>query len=430
MKYLLPLLVFIFIITGCEKTSSPTSNTEHSSSGALYFSFDKANAPASVKTLTTTLSRAGYSTLEKTINITTDTLATILFEQIAIGTWKIKVDAKNENGIVLFTGQSEVIVLENSVSQVNLLLTPVSTGVGSVQINVTWGNSNIGSWIDFANNPILKRGGTDIDWGGIGQPKIFVDNGIYRMYYLNYSFPSPVSYAESQDGVNWARPDSLPIIRAGVSGKWDDGGTGPGPVYKVGEKYYMMYQGYDAINKHFKIGLAISTNGRTWEKYPNPIISDSLNWEYNLVACDVKIINEKYYLYYASGGSIGLAVSTDGINWKKYSSLPILTPTQAWESGNITFPSVVKDGSKYVMLYMNNTSSYSGIAFGIATSIDGINWMKDSQNPIFKKNQTSNNWASGGIVYPYLLKTGDEFRIYYTGITSGGEWKIGMAYKK
>lgn len=430
MKKIIVMFTFAFIIAGCDQSNPPTATVQTGNSGMVAFTFDKVNAPASVKTLTTTLTRSGYSTLQKTINIVTDTSASILFEQVAIGTWKVKVDAKDENGLVLYTGQSEVIVVENSVSQLNLVLSAVATGVGSVQINVTWGATNVGSWIDFANNPILKRSGTNIDWGGIGQPKIFIDNGIYRMYYLNYSFPSPVSYAESQDGVNWTRPDSMPIIKAGVNGQWDDGGTGPGPVYKIGNKYYMLYQGYDAINKHFKIGLALSTNGRTWEKYPNPVISDSLNWEYNLVACDVKIINEKYYLYYASGGNIGLAISADGINWKRNSSLPILTPTQSWENGNITFPSVIKEDSSYVMLYMNNTSSYSGIAFGVATSSDGINWLKDEKNPVFKRNQTSNNWASGGIVYPYLIKAGVQTRIYYTGITSGGEWKIGMAYKK
>ncbi len=141
MKYFLSLLAIIFFFTGCEKTTTPTAADGNSSAGALYFSFDKTNAPAAVKTLTTTLTRSGYSTMQKTINIAADTSASILFEQVAIGAWKVKIDAKDENGQVLFTGQSEVIVLENSVSQVNLVLTPVSTGVGSVQINVTWGTS-------------------------------------------------------------------------------------------------------------------------------------------------------------------------------------------------------------------------------------------------------------------------------------------------
>lgn len=141
MKLVLPVLAVVFLVIGCEKTNAPTGADEKTSAGALYFTFDKTNAPAAVKTLTTTLTRSGYSPLQKTIDIVSDTSASILFEQIAIGTWKVQVDAKNENGQVLYTGQSEVIVLENSVSIVNLVLSAVSTGVGSVQINVTWGAS-------------------------------------------------------------------------------------------------------------------------------------------------------------------------------------------------------------------------------------------------------------------------------------------------
>ncbi len=139
MKKIIIILTYAFVFFGCDQSNPPTATDQTSNSGTVAFSFDKVNAPSAVKTLTTILTRSGYSTLQKTINIAADTSASILFEQVAIGTWKVKVDAKDENGQVLYTGQSEVIVLENSVSQVNLVLTPVTSGVGSVQINVTWG---------------------------------------------------------------------------------------------------------------------------------------------------------------------------------------------------------------------------------------------------------------------------------------------------
>ncbi|MEW5798496.1 MAG: hypothetical protein AB1728_05775 [Bacteroidota bacterium] len=423
---------FLFALGGCEQKNTPvTTSAPISNVGNIAFTFDKANAPASVKTLTATLSRSGYATLSKTINIITDTSATMLFSEVAVGTWKVKVDAKDESSKVLYTGEADVNVLEGAVTQVNLTLTPVPTGVGSVQINVTWGTSEK-KWVDHINNPILTKTGKPIDWGGVGQPKIYVDDGMYRMYYLNYSFPSPVGYAESYDGVNWNRPDSTPIIVVGPSGSWDDGGTGPGPVYKVGPKYFMLYQGYDAISKHFQIGLASSVDGKNWVKYPQPVFTDSLDWERNtMVASEVEIIGNQYYMYYCSGDKIGLAISIDGLTWKRYSTSPILSASQSWENGDISWVSVVKDGSIYKMIYTNDDPfSYSNIAFGFATSEDGIHWVKDSKNPIFKHSQTSNHWASGGIVYPYLTKINNELRIYYTGLTPGGEWKIAFASYK
>ncbi|MBI2427777.1 MAG: hypothetical protein HYV29_03105 [Ignavibacteriales bacterium] len=433
MKRAIYLFLSVLVSIGCEQSNTPSTTTEPTSnSGNIVFTFDKANTPAAVKTLTATLSRSGFTTLTKTINILTDTSATMLFSEVAVGTWKVKVDAKDGDEKILYTGQADVIVLENTLSQVNLTLTPVPTGVGSVQINVTWGGTAEKKWVDYINNPVLTKTGKPIDWGGIGQPKIYSDDGIYRMYYLNYSFPSPVSYAESNDGVNWSRPDSVPILVVGPAGSWDDGGTGPGPVYKVGSKYYMLYQGYNSPTKHFQIGLASSIDGRNWVKHPQPVFTDSLVWEKNMmVASEVEIINEKYYMYYCSGDKIGLAVSSNGLNWERYSTTPILTATQSWENGDISWVSVVKENAGYKMIYTNDDPvSYSNIAFGVATSSDGIHWEKDSKNPIFKHSSTSNHWAAGGIVYPYLTKINNELRIYYTGLTSNGEWKIGfVSYK-
>lgn len=429
MRTLCTTLLALLFIAGC-KENPPDASAGPQSGGAVLFSIDKASAPSAVQTVSAKLTRTGHSPYEKSINIASDTLATMLFQEIAIGTWHVRVDAKDALGVLLYTGETDVNVIENSTSIVNLTLTPVATGVGNIKINITWGSPLL-SVVDYLNNPVLSRTGKNIDWGGIGQPRLFYDNGLFRMYYLNYSFPSPVSYAESQDGISWTRPDSLPIIVAGTNGKWDDGGTGPGPVYKVGAQYYMLYQGYDAPTKHFKVGLAISSDGRHWEKAAQPILWDSLSWESNIVACDVEKIDGKYFLYYCAGGKIGLAISTDGLTWARHSSNAILKPTEAWEAGNVSFPSVYKEGSVYKMIYMNNTSSYSGISFGIATSSDGITWLKHSTNPIFTKQQTSGNWAAGGIVYPYAIRVDNVTRVYYTGVLQNtGEWKIGFATVK
>jgi predicted GH43/DUF377 family glycosyl hydrolase len=411
----------------CRQDPHSTETSVPNSSGKISFSFDKANAPSDVATLTTVLTRSGFQSKQKVVNILQDTAASILFDQVEVGLWSIQIDAKNDSGKILYTGKSDVTVYENFVSQVNIVLTKIAEGMGSVQINVLWEGDITLSFKDYLKNPVLIKTGTNIDWGGVGQPKVFFDNGIYRMYYVNYSFPSPVGYAESKDGVEWFRYDSIPVIKIGPPGYWDDGGVGPGPVYKIGEMYYMLYQGYDAATKHFRVGLAQSTNGRVWIKFAKPAFSDSLSWEGNILASDVKIINNKLYMYYCTNGKVGLALSTDGINWTRASVNPILSPSQAWEKGNITFPSVIKIGKKYCMVYMNN-GSYSDISFGMAESNDGINWIKDAKNPFFGKDQTNKNWASKGIIYPYVTNIQEKIRIYYTGVNLSNEWEIGFMY--
>jgi hypothetical protein len=138
MKRTFLIVTIIILFAGCERQDSPVSASAQPESGNVAMVFDKAGAPSGVQTLTATLSRSGYPPIERSLSLS-DTSAVILFTNVAIGAWKVQVDAKDLSGTVLFTGQSEVIVLENAVSQINLILVPVSTGVGSVQINVSWG---------------------------------------------------------------------------------------------------------------------------------------------------------------------------------------------------------------------------------------------------------------------------------------------------
>ena len=429
MKTSLVLFVCLLFITGCQNQNPANSTHAQEFSGNLLFTFDKQNAPAGVKTITTTLSRTDFAALEQTINIDDESPSSIIFERIAVGIWSVKIDAKNEFGTVLYTGQSDVTVFESTVSQVNVTLNPVTTGVGSVQINIVWGSSSV-RCIDYWNNPVLTKLGLSFDARGVGQPKIFGDESVYRMYYLNNAIPSSVGYAESHDGFNCSRGDSVPIITVGSPGRWDDGGVGPGPVFKVGNIYMMLYQGYSAINKHFQVGLATSSDGMHWVKYPTPVFTDSADWEKNMmVASEVEEVNGSWYMYYCSGDRIGLAISSDGVYWRRYSNSPIMTATQSWEVGDISWVSIVKVNNIYKMIYTNDDPySYERISFGYATSRNGVDWEKYIGNPIFTKLHTTNNWAGGGIVYPFLTTIGRELKIFYTGITLSGEWKIGIAH--
>ena len=124
---------------------------------------------------------------------------------------------------------------------------------------------------------------------------------------------------------------------------------------------------------------------------------------------------------------IGVAISTDGINFTKYSGNPILTNDKPWELNGILDGSVIMDNGTLKMVYMNSNAS----GFGFATSSDGLNWVKDNNNPFFTINNTANNWADDDIAYPSLVKTNNEYRIYYCGIGDNSIiYKIGMMRKQ
>lgn len=107
-------------------------------------------------------------------------------------------------------------------------------------------------------------------------------------------------------------------------------------------------------------------------------------------------MNNQYVLYYSivtrndpSGiqfEQLALAVSTDGINWSKAGPAVILPhgTSNDWDYYYSTVGAVVLKLSDnlYKMWYSGGLNqSYDGI--GCATSTDGLNWVKNSTNPVF-----------------------------------------------
>jgi predicted GH43/DUF377 family glycosyl hydrolase len=184
----------------------------------------------------------------------------------------------------------------------------------------------------------------------------------------------------------------------------------------------MYYNGAD-ISMNFRIGLAVSKDGgKNWDKFSKPILDIIPTKEESCGASDVIKIGSEYYLYYSSSNSINpgskakiyLALSSDGVNWKRYSGSAILAATEPKEYNDVYFPSVIYDDGIYRMIYMNRGSiDYSKSAFFMATSADGKTWNKLSSEPFFTSSMASNNWAKA-IEYPYIKKFGNEYRIYYS----------------
>jgi predicted GH43/DUF377 family glycosyl hydrolase len=105
----------------------------------------------------------------------------------------------------------------------------------------------------------------------------------------------------------------------------------------------------------------------------------------------------EYRMYYgaqsADGFAVGLATSTDGIQWTKYNdpettdapfadSDPVFVANADWEYNKVDRPRVVKSPDGWVMIYQ------AGIKIeerGLAISNDGIHWEKYSDNPVFTK---------------------------------------------
>ncbi|MGH7999170.1 MAG: glycosyl hydrolase [Brasilonema sp.] len=138
------------------------------------------------------------------------------------------------------------------------------------------------------------------------------------------------------------------------------------------------------------------------------------------------------------GFLVGLAVSTDGLRWEKVGQ--ILEPGEpgSFDERGIGTRHVLKINRQYVMFYEGiNSSGYHSI--GVAISDDGIHWKKDegeqSGDPVFRHAQKgSGYWDARAVGTPCVVPMDDgSFRMYYIGANEGGydelssQHQIGLA---
>ena len=429
MKNLVVLITLFTILFAYRCTTDPVSN-EPKDAGKILLKIDKQNAPESVVFVKAFLTRENHQTITGLLNLQSDSTADILLDNISAGEWHLKVDAEDDSGLVLYTGETEVQIFAGFTSQVYLTLNPTGSGTGSIYISVTCGVPFNNNWIDYAVNPIIVSSNNYFDYYGVTQPQILIDNGIYRMYYFGISNSAHKYglYAESNDGIHWNSPYQNPILEPGSVGSWDSWAVHPGAVIKDDDSTYKMYYyGYSDQFGSWSIGLGTSIDGINCVKYPQPILYGTTGWEYQIGSASDDKKNGVYYIYYcgryAPDYRIGLATSTDGINFTKFSGNPIIKNTVSWEGTGVIYPAVIYDNSVFKMIYVNA----SGSGFGMATSSDGFNWTKSGNNPFFTNQNTSNNWAITKIAFPHWLRLQNETRIYYSGIAlNSDEHRIGM----
>ena len=434
MKKLNVLFSLFLVITIIACSSDPIGSENSKDSGKILLKIYKQNAPTSVVFVKAYLTKENHQPIVGTLNLQSDSTADILLDNINAGEWHLKVDAEDDSGLVLYTGETDVQIFAGFTSQVYLTLNPTGSGVGSIYINVTWGVPIIYNWMDYIQNPVLSKSNQWWENLGVQQAKILYEDGHYKMWYNALSSgPYVVTcYATSPDGIVWTKLGSNPVLSP-TSGSWDATTTQPGAILKDNGIYKLYYFGYDNQYDSWHIGLATSSNGINWTKLQNPVLYAGVGWEYQIAVSSVLKVENTYYMYYLGRNSgqskIGLATSSDGINWTRYPGNPILQKDANWEGSGVSYPSVIYENNIFKMVYMNVNGFTS--AFGMATSTDGINWTKSASNPFFTDQQTSNNWADVDIAYPNFIKVNNEYRIYYSGVGDNTIiYKIGFMRKQ
>ncbi len=155
-------LTAILVVSGCKDQSAGVTD---SNKGTISLFFGK--APASIAQIVARLTRPGFDDRVLTLTIAdTGKSASGSINDVAVGTWHLKVDAVDDSGHVKYTGEADVDVLPGQLTQVSLEL---SATTGSVEIVVTWGGSctpaptGLVSWWSADGNADDRVGSNDGD---------------------------------------------------------------------------------------------------------------------------------------------------------------------------------------------------------------------------------------------------------------------------
>ena len=211
----------------------------------------------------------------------------------------------------------------------------------------------------------------------------------------------------------FAKYPGSPVITVGVNPGWEALWVNFCSVIYDNSGYVMWYSGgYNGIGINQSVGRATSPDGVTWTKDTlNPVLLHSSSAWNAKAAWIPKVlkIGGAYTMWFTGSTSsdvwqIGRATSTDGRVWVQDSTNPVIAvgAPGKWDAGLVHTSSVLFDGSTYRMWYTGiSTVNYtrSGIAgIGLATSADGIHWIKDTlDNPVLVGGPTGawDHWGVG-----------------------------------
>jgi sucrose-6-phosphate hydrolase SacC (GH32 family) len=211
----------------------------------------------------------------------------------------------------------------------------------------------------------------DYEAKGLCAPGALVIDKRVHLFYQTYGNGrnDAICHAWSDDGVSFTRNSTNPVFRPG--GKWNCGRAIDAEVIKYKGRYLLYYATRDPDYKVQMQGVAEASAGTSFDRgdwknlsVEGPVLKPELPWEKDCIeGASVIEKNSKLYMFYAGAYNnapqqIGVAVSEDGISWKRLSVNPFLANGKSgeWNSSESGHPHIFRDndGKTYLFYQGNN----------------------------------------------------------------------------
>ena len=241
------------------------------------------------------------------------------------------------------------------------------------------------------------------------------------------------------------RVSENPILELGELGTFDEFGTYPVSVIRNGEEVLAYYAGWsrcESVHSNVAIGLAKSNdNGVTFTKVgKGPLISYALQEPFILSGPKIRRFNNQWYLWYIAGKKwinnngkpeivyrIRMATSHDGINWiRDYKDL---IEVRLEENECQASPDVIFYKGKYHMFFsykyaLDFRGNDKGYRIGYASSDNMVDWVRDDTKAGIEKSKEG--FDDQSIAYPHVFELDNQLYMLYLG-NDVGKFGFGLA---
>lgn len=278
----------------------------------------------------------------------------------------------------------------------------------------------------YKNNPVIPRTPGTFYSKHVANPDILLLNDRYYYYFRGQGKENhdqigvAFSTLDEFDGINWEYYSENPVIPVGEKGDFDARHVlDPATVEHQGT-IYLYYSGHP-YQGTASIGLAISKDGINFKKASeNSVIKDA-------IAPEIVIHDNQFYLFYQRSHQDGFfevfcCPGDDGINFDMEREVRVFGPSNekdAFDRFSISTVRIWQEGDYYYMTYGGN-DKYKDYpcAIGLARSEDLFNWERYPGNPVLTRGEPG-SWDEGGVWFATVYKLEDTCYLWYEGTGTG-----------
>lgn len=232
-------------------------------------------------------------------------------------------------------------------------------------------SSNLNEWKKVGE--VLPS--ADYEKKGLAAPAAMVHEGRVHLFYQTYGNgrKDAICHAYSDDGVNFTRNATSPIFSP--TGDWNCGRAIDAEVIEFDGRMLLYCATRDPAMKIQKLAVAAAAGDTdfsrdSWKQIcSDSILEPELAWEKRCIeAAAVCEHGGRLYMFYAGAYNnepqqIGVAVSEDGVKWRRLSNEPLLPNggKNEWNSSESGHPGVFtdEDGQMHLFFQGNNDAGKS-----------------------------------------------------------------------